>query len=212
MGQMDHASNDPARLRVSDADREKVADILRTAAGDGRLDLDELDERLEATYRARTYADLVPITVDLPDGAAHGLPQARPTAQVPATGTHASSFAVMSEKKRSGAWVVPTRHTALAVMGSVVLDLREATFTGQHTEIVASALMGSVEIHVDAHTHVVVDGTPLMGEFSTSKDKVASQVTPASPVVRVTGVALMGSVTVQRRPAPGTPKRFLGTY
>ncbi len=43
-----------------------MAEELRTAAGEGRIDLEELDERLEATYAARTYADLVPITIDLP--------------------------------------------------------------------------------------------------------------------------------------------------
>ena len=49
-------------MRISDADRHQVAEILRQAAGEGRIDIDELDERLEATYAARTYADLVPIT------------------------------------------------------------------------------------------------------------------------------------------------------
>src|SRR6478672_4084703 len=59
---------DPSQLRISDQDRHHVAEILREAAGEGRIDLDELDERLDATYAARTYADLVPITRDLPDG------------------------------------------------------------------------------------------------------------------------------------------------
>ena len=57
---------DPAQLRISDDDRHRVAEVLREAAGEGRIDLDELDQRLEATYAAKTYADLVPITVDLP--------------------------------------------------------------------------------------------------------------------------------------------------
>src|SRR5687767_15961189 len=57
----------PARqLRASDADREQVAAVLRRAAGEGRLELAELDERLAAVYAARTYADLEPITRDLP--------------------------------------------------------------------------------------------------------------------------------------------------
>ena len=56
----------PRDLRISDADRHRVAEHLREAAGEGRLDLEELDERLEATYAARTYADLVPLTEDLP--------------------------------------------------------------------------------------------------------------------------------------------------
>ena len=57
---------DPAQLRISDHDRHQVAELLRQAAGEGRLDLEELDERLEAAYSAKTYADLVPITADLP--------------------------------------------------------------------------------------------------------------------------------------------------
>ena len=47
----------PGTLRVSDTDRHQVAEILRQAAGEGRIDLTRLDERLEATYAAKTYAD-----------------------------------------------------------------------------------------------------------------------------------------------------------
>jgi hypothetical protein len=53
--------------RASDAEREAVADRLRAAAGDGRLDPDELEERLAAAYAARTTGELVPLTADLPD-------------------------------------------------------------------------------------------------------------------------------------------------
>src|SRR3954447_865664 len=65
---------DPTQMRISDADRHQVSELLREAAAEGRLDLDELDQRLEATYAARTYADLVPITVDLPVSGAVPLP------------------------------------------------------------------------------------------------------------------------------------------
>ena len=64
---------DPSQLRISDQDRHQVAEVLREAAGEGRIDLDELDQRLDATYAARTYADLVPIT-DGPPGPAHDQP------------------------------------------------------------------------------------------------------------------------------------------
>jgi hypothetical protein len=54
-GPVDPAQAHPsARLRISDDDRHRVAEVLRTAAGEGRIDLDELDERLEATYAAKT--------------------------------------------------------------------------------------------------------------------------------------------------------------
>src|SRR3954469_11883116 len=107
--------SDPPRLRISDADRHRVAEILREAAGEGRLDIDELDQRLEATYAARTYADLVPITMDLPSHP-HPRPQpVRPPAATspvvvsgPAKESHA---AVLSGFSRTGVWVVPAQLT-----------------------------------------------------------------------------------------------------
>ena len=101
---------DPAQLRISDAERHQVAEILREAAGEGRLDIDELDQRLEATYAARTYADLVPITLDLP---AH--PHQRPVPAMAAAASpevvpgadKESHFAILSGLSRKGVWVVP---------------------------------------------------------------------------------------------------------
>jgi len=55
-----------SELRVSDTDRERVADRLRGAAAEGRLTADELEERLEHAFSARTEADLEPLTADLP--------------------------------------------------------------------------------------------------------------------------------------------------
>jgi hypothetical protein len=67
----------PSR-RASDAERDAVADRLRTAAGEGRLDPDELDERLGKAYAARTHADLEGLTTDLPPIAPAALPPESP--------------------------------------------------------------------------------------------------------------------------------------
>src|SRR3954471_4838139 len=56
--------------RAADSDRETTAERLREAAGDGRLEHDELEQRLEAAYSARTYGELATLTADLPEGAA----------------------------------------------------------------------------------------------------------------------------------------------
>ena len=53
-------------IRVADADREKAAEHLREALGEGRLTLDELDERLRDVYAARTFGDLDRLLADLP--------------------------------------------------------------------------------------------------------------------------------------------------
>src|SRR5690348_3537011 len=100
---------DPSQLRISDEDRHKIAEVLRKAAGEGRIDLEELDERLELAYAAKTYADLVPITADLPvAGVEHAVaPAPRPQApMVPAT-RHESSFSIMGDCTRKGVWQVP---------------------------------------------------------------------------------------------------------
>ncbi len=207
---------DPARLRISDEERHQVAELLRTAAGEGRIDLDELEERLEATYAAKTYADLVPITADLP-AQAPGSGLAPRTGSSPAPyvapdllgpiPTYGGSLAVMSETSRVGQWRIEDGHSAFALMGSVRLDLREATFGSADVTINASAVMGEVSVIVNATTTVVVDGIGVMGEFTEQRQKVPFEPTPGAPVVRVRGFALMASVHVQRRPMPGESRQ-----
>ena len=198
---------DPSQLRISDAERHQVADLLRDAAGEGRIDLDELDERLEATYAARTYADLVPITSDLPAHAESSAPVVPPRETVPATTSYEHSVAIMGGCTRKGAWLVPEKHQAFALMAGVDLDLREATFAARETTIYANAMMAGIDITVDARTHVIVEGIGIMGAFEHGRDKVPAEITPDSPVVRVKGIALMAGVTVTRKGPPRPRKR-----
>ena len=200
---------DPALLRVSDADRHKVAEILRQAAGEGRLDLDELDERLESAYAAKTYADLIPITADLPIRGSEQLPSPGPRQAgplVPAT-RHDSTLAFMGGASRKGLWEVGASHTAFAMWAGITLDLREARLTSRETVIYANAIWAGIDIIVNARTHVIVDGIGIMGGFEQARDKVAPEIGPDSPVLRVKGVALMAGVSVQRKPMPG-PRRL----
>jgi hypothetical protein len=85
-------------VRASDAEREQVADVLRRAAGDGRLAPDELEDRLTAAYGARTRGELGPLTADLP-----APPAARGRGVT--TGPPAGWTAGLPE--RLGAWLVP---------------------------------------------------------------------------------------------------------
>lgn len=185
---------DGGRLRISDEERHRVAEILREAAGDGRIDLAELDERLEATYAARTYADLVPITSDLP---AH-----RHQAASPSVGTR-HQFAVLSGVDRSGVWTVPERLSILCLMGGANLDLRQATFAAREVVITVNAFMGGASIIVGPHTQVVVEGTGIMGGYSGPSGLVDAVLDESSPTVRVKGVAVWGGVSVERKQMPG---------
>ncbi len=199
---------DPRDLRVSDSDRHKVAEVLREAAGDGRIDLEELDQRLEATYAAKTYGDLVPITLDLPTHTAPGtlVPRSsraassRPARTPAGAGpTWSASLGIMGETTRKGVWDVGPTHAATALMGSVVIDLREARFPDGDVIINANAVMGSVSVLVNAQTDVRIEGTGIMGSYSELRARVDAVIDEHSPVVRVRGIALMGSVDVRRK-------------
>jgi hypothetical protein len=202
--------SDPDRLRISDDDRHRVAEALREAAGEGRLDLEELDERLEAAYAAKVYADLVPILADLPGTHVPAVRAAASPARAPgstAARRHEKSFSMMGGQDRKGVWEVGPEHHAFTLMGGIDLDLREAVFAADEVVIHAVAVMGGIDIYVNAHTRVSVEGVGVMGDFDQARDKVEPQVGPDSPTVRVTGVALMGSVSVKRRPMPEEERR-----
>jgi hypothetical protein len=64
------------QIRVGDADRERVIDLLRSHAAAGRLETEELEERLERAYAARHGSDLQAVLAELPSEPA---PRARPT-------------------------------------------------------------------------------------------------------------------------------------
>jgi hypothetical protein len=53
-------------LRLSDAERDRVVVQLRDALGEGRLDLDDFQARLDSVYAAKTHGQIVALTRDLP--------------------------------------------------------------------------------------------------------------------------------------------------
>ena len=80
-----------SELRASHQDRDRVVELLRVSAGDGRLTAEELDERLELALTARTYGELAGLVADLPAaGSAVSAPAPGPRtscASTPAAGT-----------------------------------------------------------------------------------------------------------------------------
>ncbi|AMW10738.1 hypothetical protein A4E84_15220 [Streptomyces qaidamensis] len=194
-------------LRASDADRERVAEILRDALAEGRLDMAEFEERLDATYQARTYGELAPITRDLP---AAGVtvpavsltkdPAAAPDWSGRIVGGEGSStwaVAVMSGFQRKGRWTMPRRFTCFAFWGGGEIDLREANFADREVEVNAIAIMGGVDVIVPPGVEVVVRGVGVMGGFDSREEGVPGE--PGAPRVVVTGFAFWGGVGVQRK-------------
>ena len=196
-------SRDDRALRASDADRDRVAEQLRQAAGDGRLSIAELQERLDALYAAKTYGELEPVVADLPDvgKAASALPTTPKSADVSArvggTPVARTAKAVFSGLTRRGQWVVPSHYTVKTVFGGAQLDLQEVQLESHEVTIEVKAVFGGVDIIVPDDVIAIVDGTAVFGGFD---DKVsASQPAPGAPVVRIGGKAVFGGVSVHRR-------------
>jgi hypothetical protein len=132
------------QLRASHQDRDRVVEVLRVAAGDGRLTPEELDERLEAALTARTYAELAVLTTDLPaspasPGAPAAVTAARPKDSVRIDCTSGSA-------RRDGRWVVPRRMEVRVTSGEVRLDFTEAVITQPCLQIDAEVRSGRLKL------------------------------------------------------------------
>jgi len=194
-------------MRASDADREQAAHVLREAAGDGRLTLEELDERLDAVYAAKTYAELSPITRDLPVPGT-STPPAPPSGvdfrPVEGAPSWRGGIGIMSGFQRSGVWNVPRRFAAFTFWGGGRIDLREARFAEGEVTIRALAVMGGVEIIVPDDLSVHVKGIGIMGGFD---QRASGPGVPGAPKVVVRGLAFWGGVNVKRRARKQDKKR-----
>jgi hypothetical protein len=134
--------NEVARseLRASHDDRDRVVELLRVSAGDGRLTAEELDERLELAMTARTYGELAKLVTDLPAaGYAADAPalRAKDVVRIDCRSGHA---------KREGRWVVPQRLEVKVTSGHVLLDFRDAVITQPALRIDAEVRSGHLTL------------------------------------------------------------------
>src|SRR5712675_2387781 len=113
-----------SELRASHDDRDRVVELLRVSAGDGRLTSEELDERLEQAMTARTYGDLARLVADLP-AAGHAVSPAMPLLAKDVARIETRSGHV----KRVDRWVVPQRMEVKVTSGHVLLDFTRAEIT-----------------------------------------------------------------------------------
>lgn len=222
-------TRDPSSLRSV---REETIDDLCGRFAADELSLGELERRLEKARAARTRAELNDLLADLrparasvaevasrprdrPARRAYSVPEAatdaRPSTGVDAQAARASShlaFAVMGGTRRAGRWVPPSNLAAVALMGGVELDFREAVLSGRDVEINCFAFMGGIEITVPPDVHVETHGFALMGGFEQNAE-LETNPGPDAPTVRINGFALMGGVEVKVAPR-GQPIRGSG--
>ena len=184
-------------LRVSYEDRDRVAEELRVAAGDGRLTAEELDERLEVALTARTYAELASVTRDLPSaaGTVRGAPAPKDVVRI-----ECQSSCV----ERTGPWLVPRRMEVRVKSGTVTLDFTEAVITQPVLPI--DAEVGAGVLRLVIKPGIVVD----MDEVAVRSGSVEVRAPwgQDASVLRIQMSGKVGSGVISARPRrPPRPPR-----
>jgi hypothetical protein len=163
-------TTDSLAVPIGDPDRERAADLLQRACGDGRLTLEEFSVRVGAVWAADSAAELAKATSGL--------------AQPPPVGTSQvveKITCVFSENKRVGRWRMPRALRLFTVFGETELDLREVQTDADVVEIRGRCVFGSVKVIVPEGVEVELLGSAV---FGSRKMRLA-------PVPRVAGTPLV---------------------
>lgn len=184
-------------VRASHADRDRVVDLLRVAAGDGYLTSDELDERLEAALTARTREELVPLTADLPAVATVADLAGRAKEVLRIEQKHGSPV------RRTGPWAVPLRVEVAVQWADVVLDLTEAVVVHDTLDVTVAMTGGDLTFVTRPGILVDLDELSLAHCHVVRREQPAAADAPGVLRVRVHGTKKHGHVRVR-----GPRRRF----
>ena len=179
-------------IRASDADRERTAQVLRRSGANGQLTVDELDERVEAAYAARTRGELERLVEDLVGAReqAAGLPVR------PSEGGTRWVVSVMGGSDRKGHWRVGPSVTVLNLMGGSNLDLNDAELAADVVEMRVYSLMGGSDIRVPEGLNVEVSEFAFMGGNDISQSTVRPD--HGGPLLRLKMISIMGGSSLRR--------------
>jgi hypothetical protein len=170
-------------LRASHAERDTVVEQLREAAAEGRIELDELEARLEVALTARTHAELAPLIADLPPA----VPPVQSPPLVLKGGLHGAS--------RSGLWQVPQKITVYGGAGGAKIDFTRTGCRIPEIEVEAHGQMAGVTLVVPDTW--AVDTTGMDQGIGGLKDKTTPDRLPGMPLIRLTGTGGPAGVVVR---------------
>ncbi len=175
----------PAAMRVSDADRNGTLRRLHNAVALGLIDIDEFEERSTQVSVARLRPDLDVLVGDLPG----------PGAIVTSATDRVELRGVLGSLKRHGEWIVPTRLALVRRMGSVELDLTRARFAGSIVVIELDMRLGSVELRLPEGASASIDDVEVV--VGSAHDHRKDAPAEGTPHVILTGRVVGGSVHIR---------------
>ena len=162
---------------------------LAEHAVNGRLTLDELEERTTRAYAATTRGELATLTSDLPATVTQPERRRKPTRWL---------ISVMGGAEKRGRWRIGRRMTSFTLMGGNDIDLRHAEIDADEVTIVAVAVMGGMDIYVPDTVEVEVGGFAFIGGRGERGSSRAPR--PGAPRIKILAFALMGGIDVWRLP------------
>jgi len=190
-------------LRASDSDRERTVEVLRHAASDGQLTVDELEERVSAAYAARTKRELEQLTADVSPALTPATDSNLTIKEGP--GGDRWVISIMGGHDKRGRWRVAPKCTVLNIMGGSDIDLNDAELSQPVTEISMYSIMGGGEIRVPHGVEVHVSNFALMGGNDvTLGDEKAPH---GAAVIRIRLISIMGGSAVTRGRKPTKEER-----
>lgn len=190
-------------LRIGDRERDLVASVLQDALAEGRITLDELDARLDAALRARTYGDLDALVADLPvEPPSTALTGTRPGVEsrlTVAAGTSSADRLVLdagwSSVTRNGRWEVPPFLQLNGAIGSIKLDCLQATALAPVTDVYVNGGMGHITLVLPDSWAVNRDR--LSSSWGMASVKVPAQPGPGGALLMLRGSVGWGWLTVR---------------
>ena len=187
--------------------RQLAIDALCEHFANDAITVEDFERRVDSAHQATSVEELRALLRDLPTSNLPAAPGATPRpvvtegyAVAPREHTKENGYAisVLGGTRRRGRWS-PARIThAIAIMGGAELDFREALLPPGVTEVKVYAVMGGVEIIVPPNLTVESHGIGILGGFEHAGDQYRDY-DPGAPVLRISGVALMGGVDVKVR-------------
>lgn len=200
-------------LRASDADRQAAIRIINQGRAEGRLTEAEFQERIERAELARSQPELNVLTSDLVvirDSHHADEIELRPSAAL--APTHYGNnqiLALLSTKERKGSWVVAPQLSVSPVLGTVKLDLREASFESLEVTIEVNGFMGDLKIWLPEGVEVIDDTQTIMSDVTMKK---LSPARPGRPRLHLTGVIIMSDVTIYGSDHISLADRIRGSF
>ncbi|MEW9555585.1 DUF1707 domain-containing protein [Nonomuraea sp. NPDC050783] len=203
---------DHREVRAGDRDRERVAEMLRVAVAEGRITLEELHERVDRAYTARTLGDLDEVIADLPVPELSGPPvpatvTVTATAGLPALpdgGGVLELHTVSGRVEQAGRWTVPAHLSAKAGRwGKVRVDFTRADCPYREVvlDVEITSWFGDIVVVVPRGWRVR-DEDVLRRWMGAVHNHPPVPLAPDGVTVRLTGYVQTGDVWVRyRRPA-----------